>query len=267
MLGKIVGRRKRGWQRMRLLDGITNSMDMGLGGLQELVMDREAWRFMGSQRVRHDWGTELNRTKLKAYPSFHLLLSDLSIWLSSPQIEVLWVGGGVAIIIWPVIQTEHISTDHFPKRPWFQSINADTPLKEALERRNSGQLPEPHWIQLDWVMTEIKRCGDWTQGREELASSGLLKKSHLNPTKQSKLKVSMWVIECTWGCASQNEVCAFPKEEFPGLQQHLSNGKINTLPFPIEKLNLWLLLKVNKQNLLLVMVRSIFLFHFYIPLI
>ena len=70
MLGKIEGRRQRGWQKMRWLHGITDSMDMGLGRLQELVMDREAWRAMvhgvTKSQTRLSDGTELLNKILKS---------------------------------------------------------------------------------------------------------------------------------------------------------------------------------------------------------
>ena len=85
MLGKIEGRRGRGRQRMRWLDGITDSMDMSLGKLQELVMDREVWRaaIHGITKSQHDWVTELNWTG-ETLPARRL--SRFSrVWLCDPM--------------------------------------------------------------------------------------------------------------------------------------------------------------------------------------
>ena len=99
MLGKIEGRRRRGWQRMRWLDGITDSVDMCLSKLQELVMDREAWRAtvhgVAKSRTRLSWTTLIGDIHCGAQRG-HLSPSKKRIWAppGPPKAASLWISSG-----------------------------------------------------------------------------------------------------------------------------------------------------------------------------
>ena len=94
VLGKIEGRRRRGWQRMRWLDGLTNSMDLSLSKLQEMVMDREAWRatvheVVKSQTRLSNWTELIHRKELNSLTWEYLVSFNLQKDLSTFRLPAL----------------------------------------------------------------------------------------------------------------------------------------------------------------------------------